>query len=44
MIIAFDVIHAGGLSDPSRVAGGISQALYTTAWGLIVAAIALAVP
>jgi biopolymer transport protein ExbB len=41
MIIAFDVIHAGGLSDPSRVAGGISQALYTTAWGLIVAAIAL---
>jgi biopolymer transport protein ExbB len=41
MIVAFDVIHAGGLSDPSRVAGGISQALYTTAWGLIVAAIAL---
>lgn len=41
MIIAFDVIHGGGLSDPSRVAGGIAQALYTTAWGLIVAAIAL---
>jgi biopolymer transport protein ExbB len=41
MIVAFDVIHAGGLSDPSRVAGGISQALYTTAWGLIVAAVAL---
>jgi len=41
MIVAFDVIHAGGLSDPSRVAGGIAQALYTTAWGLIVAAIAL---
>jgi biopolymer transport protein ExbB len=41
MIVAFDVIHAGGLSDPSRVAGGISYALYTTAWGLIVAAIAL---
>lgn len=41
MIVAFDVIHTGGLSDPSRVAGGISQALYTTAWGLIVAAIAL---
>ncbi|HEX4822709.1 MAG TPA: MotA/TolQ/ExbB proton channel family protein [Candidatus Polarisedimenticolaceae bacterium] len=41
MIVAFDVIHVGGLSDPSRVAGGISQALYTTAWGLIVAAIAL---
>lgn len=41
MIVAFDVIHTAGLSDPSRVAGGISQALYTTAWGLIVAAVAL---
>ncbi len=41
MIIAFDVIHAGGLSDPERVAGGIAQALYTTAWGLVVAAVAL---
>lgn len=41
MIVAFDIIHVGGLSDPSRIAGGISQALYTTAWGLIVAAIAL---
>ena len=41
MIVAFDVIHAGGLSDPARVAGGIAQALYTTAWGLIVAAVAL---
>ena len=41
MILAFDVIHASGLSDPSRVAGAISQALYTTAWGLIVAAVAL---
>jgi len=41
MIVAFDVIHAGGLSDPTRVAGAISQALYTTAWGLVVAAIAL---
>lgn len=41
MIVAFDVIHAGGLSDPTRVAGGIAQALYTTAWGLIVAAVAL---
>jgi biopolymer transport protein ExbB len=41
MIVAFDVIHSGGLSDPTRVAGAISQALYTTAWGLVVAAIAL---
>jgi biopolymer transport protein ExbB len=41
MIVAFDVIHARGLSDPGRVAGGIAQALYTTAWGLIVAAVAL---
>ena len=41
MIVAFDVIHAGGLSDPTRVAGAISQALYTTGWGLVVAAIAL---
>ncbi|HZN53701.1 MAG TPA: MotA/TolQ/ExbB proton channel family protein [Candidatus Polarisedimenticolaceae bacterium] len=41
MIVAFDVIHVGGLSDPGRVAGGISQALYTTAWGLFVAAVAL---
>jgi len=41
MIVAFDVIHAGGLSEPERVAGGIAQALYTTAWGLVVAAVAL---
>jgi biopolymer transport protein ExbB len=41
MIVAFDVIHAGGLSDPERVAGAISQALYTTAWGLVVAGVAL---
>jgi biopolymer transport protein ExbB len=41
MIVAFDVIHARGLSDPGRVAGGIAQALYTTAWGLTVAAFAL---
>ena len=41
MIVAFDIIHSGGLSDPTRVAGAISQALYTTAWGLVVAAIAL---
>ncbi len=41
MIVAFNVIFAGGLSDPTRVAGAISQALYTTAWGLVVAAVAL---
>jgi biopolymer transport protein ExbB len=41
MIIAFNVIHSGGLAEPERVAGGIAQALYTTAWGLVVAAIAL---
>jgi biopolymer transport protein ExbB len=41
MIVAFDIIHAGGLSDPTRVAGAIAQALYTTAWGLVVAAVAL---
>ena len=41
MIVAFDVIHAAGLAEPTRVAGGIAQALYTTAWGLVVAAFAL---
>jgi len=41
MILAFNVIHAGGLSDPAGVAGAVAQALYTTAWGLIVAALAL---
>ena len=41
MIVAFDVIHAGGLADPARVAGAIAQARYTTAWGLVVAAFAL---
>ena len=41
MILAFDVIHAGGLSDPARIAGAIAKALYTTAWGLVVAAVAL---
>jgi biopolymer transport protein ExbB len=41
MILAFDVINAGGLSDPARVASAIAKALYTTAWGLVVAAFAL---
>ena len=37
MIAAFDAIADAGLSDPSLVARGISMALVTTAWGLIVA-------
>ena len=41
MIFAFDVIHDQGLADPGAVAGGIAQALYTTAWGLAVAFVAL---
>lgn len=43
MIVAFDVIYQRGLGNPALVAGGISQALYTTAWGLIVAFVALPV-
>jgi biopolymer transport protein ExbB len=37
MVVSFDVIAEQGLNDPGAVAGGISQALLTTAWGLIVA-------
>jgi len=37
MIISFDVIAAQGLNNPSAVAHGISVALLTTAYGLIVA-------
>ncbi len=37
MIISFDVIAAQGLNNPSAVAHGISVALITTAYGLIVA-------
>jgi len=37
MIISFDVIAAQGLNNPGLVAKGISVALLTTAWGLIVA-------
>ena len=37
MVISFDVIATQGLNDPGAVAGGISQALLTTAYGLIVA-------
>jgi biopolymer transport protein ExbB len=40
MIISFDVIAAQGLNNPSMVAHGISVALLTTAYGLIVAFIA----
>lgn len=41
MIVAFDAIYQLGLSNPAVVARGISQALYTTAWGLTVAFFAL---
>jgi len=37
MIVAFESIAASGTGDPRVVAGGISQALITTAAGLIIA-------
>jgi len=37
MIVAFNVIARAGTGDPQMVAGGISQALLTTAFGLIIA-------
>ncbi len=37
MIISFEVIATHGLNNPGLVARGISQALLTTAYGLIVA-------
>ena len=37
MIKAFDVISEGGMGDPAILAGGISEALITTASGLTVA-------
>lgn len=37
MVISFDVIAEQGLNNPGLVAKGISQALLTTAYGLIVA-------
>jgi biopolymer transport protein ExbB len=37
MIIAFEAIAVAGAGDPKVVAGGISQALVTTATGLIIA-------
>ena len=37
MVMSFDAIAKAGLNNPSQVAHGISVALLTTAWGLIVA-------
>jgi biopolymer transport protein ExbB len=37
IIKAFSVIYAGGLGDPNALAGGISEALLTTAFGLSIA-------
>jgi len=37
MIKSFDALQEAGLSDPGLVAGGISEALITTAGGLAVA-------
>jgi len=43
MIVAFHkLVEAGGRPDPSQLAGGISTALVTTLWGLVVAMPALA--
>lgn len=36
MIAAFSVISTVGIGDPTALAGGISEALYTTAAGLLV--------
>ena len=36
MISAFSVISSVGIGDPTALAGGISEALYTTAAGLLV--------
>jgi biopolymer transport protein ExbB len=37
MVLSFEVIATQGLNDPGAVAKGISQALLTTAYGLMVA-------
>jgi biopolymer transport protein ExbB len=43
MIVAFQrLVAAGGNPDPAELAGGISTALVTTFWGLVVAIPALA--
>lgn len=36
MISSFQIITSGGMGDPTLLAGGISEALYTTAAGLLV--------
>jgi len=42
MIVAFDaLVSGGGAADPVELAGGISTALVTTFWGLVVAIPAL---
>ncbi|MEZ5450169.1 MAG: MotA/TolQ/ExbB proton channel family protein [Thiolinea sp.] len=41
MITAFSKINQVGVGDPATVAGGISQALFTTAAGIAVAIVAL---
>jgi len=42
MIVAFTkLVEAGGKPDPAKLAGGISTALVTTFWGLVVAMPAL---
>ncbi len=41
LILTFEAASAQGLSDAGQVAHGISVALYTTAWGLVVAFMAL---
>lgn len=41
IIKAFDAIQAGGMGDPRALSGGISEALITTAAGLVVAIPAL---
>ena len=43
MIASFSVISTIGIGDPTALAGGISQALYTTAAGLMVGIPALVV-
>lgn len=43
MIVAFQkLVESGGKPDPAKLAGGISTALITTFWGLVVAMPALA--
>ena len=37
IIKAFNAISAGGMGDPKMLSGGISEALITTAAGLLVA-------